>query len=85
MSLYETIGNQLKEAMKSGETLKRDTLRLLISSVKNVAIEKRKPAAEFTDAETEDVIRRMVKQRKDSIVQYRAGNRMDLVEKEEVK
>ncbi|HLC95662.1 MAG TPA: GatB/YqeY domain-containing protein [Patescibacteria group bacterium] len=84
MSLYETIGNQLKEAMKSGETLKRDTLRLLISSVKNVAIEKRKPAAEFTDAETEDVIRRMVKQRKDSIVQYRAGNRMDLVEKEEV-
>lgn len=83
MTLYETIGSQLKDAMKSGDTLKRDTLRLLQSAVKNVAIEKRKAAAELTDDEVEDVIRRMVKQRKDSIEQYLAGNRSDLAEKEE--
>jgi hypothetical protein len=83
MSLYETIGTHLKEAMKSGDTLRRDTLRLLSSAIKNVAIEKRKAPAEFSDDEVEDVLRRMVKQRKDSIEQYRAGNRADLAEKEE--
>lgn len=83
MSLYETIGTHLKEAMKSGDTVKRDTLRLFQSAVKNAAIEKRKTPAEFSDEEVEDVIRRLVKQYKDSIEQYRAGNRTDLVEKEE--
>ncbi len=83
MNLYETIGTHLKEAMKAGDTLRRDTLRLLQSAVKNVAIEKRKNPAEFSDSEIEDVIRKLVKQRKDSIGQYRAGNRADLAEKEE--
>lgn len=83
MTLHETIAGHLKEAMKAGDVLQRDTLRLLQSAVKNVAIEKRKAPAEFSDAETEDVIRRLVKQRKDSIEQYRAGNRTDLAEKEE--
>ena len=82
MNLYETIGSDLKEAMKSGDTLKRDTLRLLQSAIKNMAIEKRKPAAECSDTEIEDVLRRLVKQRKDSIEQYRAGGRVDLAEKE---
>ena len=84
MTLYETIGSHLKEAMKSGDTLKRDTIRLLQSAVKNMAIEKRKAPGELTDDEVEDVIRRMVKQRKDSIEQYRTGNREDLAEKEMV-
>ena len=38
MTLYETIGAQLKEAMKAGETEKRDTIRLIQSAVKNMAI-----------------------------------------------
>ena len=83
MSLYETISTHLKLAMKSGDNMKRDTLRLLQSAVKNTAIEKRKAPAEFSDEEMQDVIRRLVKQHKDSIEQYRAGNRSDLVEKEE--
>lgn len=82
MSLYETIGSHLKEAMKSGDTLKRDTLRLLQSAIKNMAIEKRKSSAECTDAEIEDVLRRLTKQRKDSIEQFRAGGRADLAEQE---
>lgn len=82
MSLYETIGSHLKEAMKSGDTLKRDTLRLLQSAIKNMAIEKRKSSTECTDAEIEDVLRRLTKQRKDSIEQYHAGGRADLAEQE---
>lgn len=83
MTLYETLGNHLKEAMKSGDTFRRDTLRLVQSAVKNVAIEKRKPATELSDSEVEDVVRRLVKQRKDSIEQYRAGGREDLATTEE--
>lgn len=83
MNLYETIGTHLKEVMKSGDTLRRDTLRLLQSAIKNIAIEKRKAPAEFSDSEVEDVLRRLVKQRKDSIEQFRKGSREDLALKEE--
>lgn len=83
MALYETLGNHLKEAMKSGDVFRRDTLRLVQSAVKNVAIEKRKAATELVDSEVEDVLRRLVKQRKDSIEQYRAGSREDLALNEE--
>lgn len=83
MSLYATVGAHLTESMKSGDTLRRDTLRLLMSAIKNVAIEKRKLPAEFSDGEVEDVLRRLVKQRKESILQFRAGKREDLALKEE--
>ncbi|MFZ1654870.1 MAG: GatB/YqeY domain-containing protein [Candidatus Moraniibacteriota bacterium] len=82
MSLITQISDELKVAMKAGETLKRDTLRFLQSAVKNAAIEARKPVAELTDSEVQDVVKRLVKQRKDSIEQYRAAGREDLVEKE---
>ncbi len=83
MSLITDINDQLKEAMKAGATEKRDTLRFLQSALKNVAIEKRKPVTEFTDSEVREVVKRLVKQRKDSIEQYKAGGRPDLVAKEE--
>lgn len=83
MSLVTTINDELKAAMKAGEVEKRDTLRFLQSALKNVAIEKRKPITEFTDAEVQEVVKRLVKQRKDSIAQYQAGGRADLVAKEE--
>ncbi|MDO8565933.1 MAG: GatB/YqeY domain-containing protein [Candidatus Moranbacteria bacterium] len=83
MSLYKTIGAHLIEAMKAGDLLRRDTLRLLQSAIKNVAIEKRKASTELTDNEVEDVVRRLVKQRKDSVEQFRKGAREDLALKEE--
>lgn len=83
MSLVVQIGDELKAAMKAGDAAKRDTLRLLQSALKNVAIEKRKLVTEFTDAEVQEVVKRLVKQRKDSIEQYRAGGREDLVAQEE--
>ena len=82
MALYQTISDDLKQAMKAGDVFRRDTLRLLQSAVKNVAIEKRKAASELSDTEVEDSIKKLVKQRKDSIEQYMAGNREDLAAKE---
>jgi len=83
MTLYETLGTHLKEAMKAQDVVRRDTLRLLQSALKNVAIEKRVPVDTFSDSDVEAVVRRLVKQRKDSIEQYRAGNREDLALQEE--
>ncbi|QQR78396.1 MAG: GatB/YqeY domain-containing protein [Candidatus Moraniibacteriota bacterium] len=82
MSLITQIGDELKLAMKAGDTVKRDTLRFLQSAVKNVAIEARTPVTELTDAQVQDVVKRLVKQRKDSIEQYQAAQREDLVAKE---
>ncbi|PIW94391.1 MAG: glutamyl-tRNA amidotransferase [Candidatus Moranbacteria bacterium CG_4_8_14_3_um_filter_41_13] len=83
MALYETLGADLIVSMKAGDVLRRDTLRLFQSALKNVAIDKRKDPKAFTDDEVIDVIRRLVKQRKDSIEQYRTGGREDLALKEE--
>lgn len=82
MSLITQIGEELKAAMKAGEVLKRDTLRFLQSAVKNAAIEARIPVTELSDTQVQDVVKRLVKQRKDSIEQYRVAGRVDLVEKE---
>ncbi len=80
---YEEIMTELKEAMKSGNTEKRDTLRLLQSALKNHAIDARTPVEELAPADIETVIKKLVKQRKDSITQYQAGGRQDLVAQEE--
>lgn len=81
--LVETIHEDMKGAMRSGDTLRRDTLRFLESALKNAALEKRVPLSEFSDADAQAVIRRSVKQRDDSVEQYRAGGRLELAEKEE--
>jgi uncharacterized protein YqeY len=78
MTLYEQIGENLKEAMKAGDSFVRDTLRLVQSVVKNVAIDKRVAPGELADEEVQEILKRLVKQRKDSITQYEAGGRADL-------
>lgn len=82
MSIKEKIAFDLKEAMKAGNIIKRDTLRMVDSMVKNVEIEKMKKEEGLNDEEALEVIGRAVKQRKDSISQYEAGGRSDLAEKE---
>jgi uncharacterized protein len=81
---YEGIMTELKVAMKTGNTEKRDTLRLLQSALKNHAIDARTPAEELSEVDIETVIKKLVKQRKDSITQYQAGGRQDLVAQEEL-
>ena len=80
--LKQTILDDLKTAMKAGDTTKRDVLRMLDSMVKNVEIEKQKRETGLTDEEVLEVIGKAVKQRKDAAVQYADGGRADLVEKE---
>lgn len=82
MSLKKQIFEDLKAAMKAGETEKRDVLRMLDSMIKNVEIEKMKRESGLSDEETLEVIARAVKQRKDAVAQYESGGRPELAEKE---
>lgn len=82
MTLKEKITSDLKEAMKAGETKKRDTLRLLDSAIKNAEIEKKKREEGLNDEEVLEVISRAVKQRQDSIKQFEDGGRPELAEGE---
>lgn len=84
MTQKEKIIADLREAMKSGQTEKRDTLRLIDSAIKNVEIEKQKRETGLNDEEVLEVISKAVKQRQDSIRQFEAGGRSDLAEKEKV-
>jgi uncharacterized protein YqeY len=73
------IESDLKSALKAGEKRRVGTLRLLLSSLQN---EKIGAGRELTDAEIEAVIRRAVKQRRESIDQYTKGGREDLARAE---
>ena len=82
MNLKQKIQTDLKQAMKSGDTVKRDTLRFLDSMIRNVEIEKRKRESGLSEEEMGEVIARAIKQRRDSIGQYAAAGRVELAEKE---
>ena len=82
ISLKEQIVSDLKESLKSGDSFRRDVLRMLSSTIKNSEIEKKKKEEGLNDQEVIEVIKRSVKQRKDSVEQYEKGNRIDLAEKE---
>lgn len=82
MSLREKIISDLKTAMKEGDTVKRDVLRLLDSAIKNSEIEKKKREQGLSDEEVVEVLSRAVKQRNDSVEQFEKGGRPDLAEKE---
>lgn len=82
MSLQEQLVNDMKEAMKSGDSLKVSTIRMLKAAIKNKEIEKGGTSYKLSDKETLDVIVTAIKQRKDSIEQFTKGQRLDLAEKE---
>ena len=83
MNLHQTLKEQIKDAMKAHEAVKLSVLRGLVANCTNELIAlKRKPDGELTDEEVLNVIRRGVKQRKDSIEQFTKGGRMDLVDSE---
>ncbi len=84
MNLKEQITSDLKTAMKAGDAVRRDTLRLIDSAIKNVEIEKNKREVGLMEEEILEVIARAVKQRQDSIRQFEAGGRSDLAEKEKI-
>lgn len=83
MTLQQTIKDQIKQAMLSKDTVKLGVVRGLVSSFTNELVAlKRTPQDELSDEEVLNVIRRAVKQRKDSIDQFTKGGREDLAETE---
>ncbi|MCP3677880.1 MAG: GatB/YqeY domain-containing protein [Deltaproteobacteria bacterium] len=80
MSLRAKLTEEMKVAMKSGDRARLSTLRLLISAAKNREIDIKR---ELNDEEVCQVISTMVRQRRESIEQFKAGGRQDLVDKEE--
>ena len=80
--MLEQIQNDLRESLKNKDEIKVSTLRLLIGAIKNFAIEKESTSYIPTDEEILEVIRKEAKKRKESIEQFEAGGRNELVEKE---
>ena len=81
MLLKDQIKNEVKEAMKAKDTVRRDALRLLTSAFKQVEVDER---IELDDAATLKIIQKQVKQRHDSLTQFKEAGRDDLAEKEQV-
>lgn len=79
MGLKEKLDEDLKSAVKAKDSLRVSTIRLLKSAVRNAEIAKIK---KFADDEILTVIQTSIKQRKESIEQFKMANRNDLVEKE---
>ncbi len=77
--LKKKINDDVKAAMKSGDTVRRSTLRLLLSAINNAEIAKQ---AALEDADILGIIAKEVKNRQESIDAFKQGNRPDLVEKE---
>ncbi len=74
------ISQQIVTAMKAHDADRTGALRLIKNALKNKSIEKRAP---LTQAEGEQTLASMIKQRRDSIEQFSKGNRPDLVAKEQ--
>lgn len=82
--LHESIKNEVKEAMKSGDPVRLSVVRGMVSAFTNELVAKRKtPRDILSDDETLAVIARLARQRQDSIEQFRAGGREDLAVSEE--
>jgi uncharacterized protein len=79
MSLKDKIVSDLTAAMKARDTNKLSTLRMVKSNLMNRQIEK---GGELTDEEITKAMQSLVKQRKDSIEQYKSAGRDELAEKE---
>jgi len=80
MSLQEKIQAHLSDAMRSKETLRLSVLRMMKAAVKNKEVEKMKA---LDEAEAIAVLNSLVKQRRDSVEQFRKGGREELAQKEE--
>jgi uncharacterized protein YqeY len=80
MSLKETITNDMKTAMKAGDSQKLGTIRMLMAAMKQREVDER---IVLSDADIVALVEKAIKQRKEAIVQFTAGNRADLVAKEE--
>ncbi|PSQ95783.1 MAG: glutamyl-tRNA amidotransferase [Bacteroidetes bacterium SW_9_63_38] len=84
-SIVDRLTEDLKDAMRNKDKVRRRTLRSLRSALKNKEIDQREEGAETALSEQEQlaVLRKQVNQRKDAIEQYEDAGREDLVEREQ--
>ena len=85
MSLKETIETEYKNAVKAKDKLKISTYRLILSSIKDLDISNRSgpDKKETDDEDIKKLLKKMVKQRAESIDIYKKNNRTDLLEIEQ--
>jgi uncharacterized protein YqeY len=80
MGLYEKVNEQVIQATKEKDKLRLSAVRLIKTALHNREIDLKRP---LNDQECLQLLSGMVKQRRDSIEQFKQGGRMDLVEKEQ--
>ncbi len=81
MDLYKQIETDMRSALREGAAEKLSVLRMLVSAVRMQEIEKN--AKSLQESDVLQILQRQIKQRRESIEQFRNGNRPDLAEKEE--
>ncbi len=79
MSLKERVTEDMKSAMRSGDKERLATIRLILAAIKQKEVDER---ITLDDGQVLSTIEKMVKQRKESVAQFEAGGRADLVAKE---
>jgi len=79
MSLKGRITDDMKAAMRSGEKERLGVIRMVTAAIKQREVDER---IELDDAQVIAVLEKMIKQRRESVAQFQAGNRTDLVERE---
>ena len=80
MPLKESLQTEMKIALKNKDKVRLETIRSVLNAVKNFEINNKK---DLDDAGIQKIIATLVKQHKDSIEQFKKGNREDLVAKEQ--
>ncbi len=80
MSVKEQINNDLKDAMRARDKKKLDALRLITAAIKQIEVDER---IEIDDARMLVILDKLAKQRNESITQFKAAERHDLVEQEQ--
>ncbi|MCD6705482.1 MAG: GatB/YqeY domain-containing protein [Thiobacillus sp.] len=80
MSLKARVTDDMKTAMRAKETVRLGTIRLLLAAIKQKEIDER---IELDDAAVSSIVEKLIKQRKDSISQFQAAGRDDLVAAEQ--
>jgi hypothetical protein len=79
VSLKERITDDMKAAMRAGEKERLGVIRMITSAIKQREVDER---IVLDDSQVLVVLEKMIKQRKESVAQFQAGNRQDLVDKE---
>jgi uncharacterized protein len=79
MSLKERITDDMKAAMRAGAKERLGLIRMITAAIKQREVDER---IVLDDTQVLIVLEKMIKQRKESLVQFQAGNRQDLVDKE---